>query len=438
MTALFILLNSAHAQEREIVLDLATVLELGGANNLTVQEYRQRQELAAADCSRAKEWWLPEVYAGVSAHQLWGAAMNADGRFFLDVNRHNLWSGLGINALWDLKEGLYRARAAGSRAEAAHYHSQAARNQAVLEIIEAYYDFLTAQLHHQAFLQLADQAQNIVQQLEIQVEAGLRYQSELLLAKGNLQHIKIERLNAKADQAIKSALLIKLLNLDAGLKIKSADTVMSPLDLTGYIDSNADHDLAYKNRPEIKAMQLEKNSIEKEKLTTTKGLFIPELQFDASTSYFGALRGPVTPMFPEQYPETQMLYPTSGINVSLMWRLPLGRLINGGALKQYNAQLMLQDNHIRQTKAAINEELVSARQQIIIFEEQIDIALEGSKLSEEALSQSIQRQELGTAQPFEILQAQEVFIKNRLDYIRAVSNYNKNQYRLYVALGNDL
>lgn len=50
----------------------------------------------------------------------------------------------------------------------------------------------------------------------------------------------------------------------------------------------------------------------------------------------------------------------------------------------------------------------------------------------------IQRQRMGTVRHFKIFQAQEIYIKSRLDYLNAVSTYIKAQYRLFVAVGNDL
>ena len=73
-----------------------------------------------------------------------------------------------------------------------------------------------------------------------------------------------------------------------------------------------------------------------------------------------------------------------------------------------------------------------------ISKEQMEIALQGSKLASEALQQSIQRQQMGTVRPFEILQIQEIYTRSKLDYLKAVSTYNKAQYRLFVAIGNDL
>ena len=86
---------------------------------------------------------------------------------------------------WDFGEGVYNAKAAALRAEATRYMSKAERNQTLLAVIDAYYGLLTAQLSHAAYRQLAAQADTIARQLGVQVEAGLRYQSELLLAQSN-------------------------------------------------------------------------------------------------------------------------------------------------------------------------------------------------------------------------------------------------------------
>ena len=50
----------AHSQEVQPI-NLEIVLEFSGANNLTIQEYKQRQELAIANLDKAKEWWLPDI-----------------------------------------------------------------------------------------------------------------------------------------------------------------------------------------------------------------------------------------------------------------------------------------------------------------------------------------------------------------------------------------
>jgi len=431
-----LILATASLQGQNIqAITLEKALELGGANNLTIQNYQQRQNLAKSNLTKAKEWWLPQIYAGLQTHQLGGAAMNGNGNFFIDINRNNLWAGLGLDMKWDFKDGIYQQKIAKFKAEAAAYQTQAVRNQILLSLIENYYDFITAQLNYQTYQQLVAQADTLSQQIQIQVDAGLRYQSEYLLAKSSLNHLKVQMLGTKANYGKQSAILVQLLNLDPTVKLVSADTIMSPLDLQ---NQPLAFDQAYQKRPALKQETLQLEALEISKKSVTTGLLIPEFRLNAHTASFGSLSGNVNPIDPVRFPNPQQLYGTRNLNLALMWEIPLGALTHKGDLKQKQAQIALQQNQIAQVKAAINREILAATEAINSAKEQMEIAKEGSELAQIALQQSYQRQALGTIRPFEILQAQEVYIKARLDYIQAVADFNKGQYQLFVVQGNNL
>lgn len=302
--------------------------------------------------------------------------------------------------------------------------------------IKAYYDLQTAQMKLVAYKNLVTQSDTITQQISIQVGAGLRYQSELLLSKSNQSHLKIEMLNAKSEYNQKSAELVRLLNLESKVKLVSIDSVMLPLNFEQeFLSVN---DSTYKNRPEIKAIDLTILSLQTERKITTKGLFIPTLSIGTYGSYFGRINGAVKPGFPLQYPETKQLYPTGMLNTSLTWTIPIGRLIYGGDLKQFNSQIKIQEIRSGQFKAQINEEIVNSNQQLIIGKEQIEIAKEALDLSSEALNQSMERQKLGTVKPFEVFQAQQFFLQAQIDYLKGINEYNKSQFALKVAKGEIL
>lgn len=435
---LFLLIaNTKQAVAQDTIpINLEIILELGGADNLTIKEYKERQELSLSELTKAKEWWLPEIYAGAQTHQLWGAAMNADGRFFLDVNRQNLWGGLGLNANWDFADGIYNAKSANLRSQSSLYMTQAERNQQLLKMIYAYYDLMTAQLNYNAYQKLVIQLDSIVQQIQIQVEGGLRYESELLLAKSNKNHLQVEMLNAKKDYNNASAALKKLLNIEQNVKLVSADESLLPLDFTAVLEPVEDS--AYLNRPEIKANELQLRALEIERKKYTTGLLFPELNVGTYGSYFGRINGNVSPMFPAQYPETQQLYPTGALNVSLMWKIPLGALTYQGDKKSYDSKMRLNEIEAEQFKVQINEEITNATSDLQLGKEQIEIAKEALNFTTEALNQSIERQKLGTAIPFEVFQAQQFFLQAQLDYLKAISAYNKAQYALKVAKGENL
>jgi outer membrane protein TolC len=415
----------AKAQDKTLEVNLETVLKLGGANNLTIQEFKHRQELALANLAKANEWWLPDIFAGTTIHQLNGNAMNTDGEIFESLDRQNFWGGAGLNATLDFGDGIFKAKATKLKAKASVYQTQAEKNKAMLQIIETYYDFVAAQLNYNAYEQLVAESDDLASQIAIQVEAGLRFESELLLAKSNSSHIRVEMLNYRAQYHNMSATLVKLLNLDPVMKLVATETVLAPLELITTQDMDVHFDSAYGKRPELKNMELILQSLYEEKKTTTTGLWLPELSVtNARGSFFGDV--------------FNNLDPTVEINGALLWKIPLGRLISGGELKQYNARIALQKIQMMQTRAQVNEEVIRAREQILASKEQMEVALEGSRLGEQALKQSIERQQLGTVRPFEILQAMEIYIKSRLDHLKAVSTYNKAQYKLLVAMGNDL
>ncbi|MEX1241989.1 MAG: TolC family protein [Cyclobacteriaceae bacterium] len=427
------------AQQDTLYINLAKLLEVGGADNLTIDQFRKKQDLALADLAKAKEWWLPEIYAGLETHKLWGAAMNADGGFFLDVGRGSMWTGLGLDARWDFGEGIYQSKAAELKEVATRHRTQAEKNNILLKMIHAYYEFLSAQLYSGAYSEMSDQADTIVEQLQIQVQAGIRFQSEMLLAKSNRNHLKVKSLEARNDYMEATADLVNLLNLPYQTGIIGLDTILVPLDLVPESEwRQVPAENTYLNRPEYRFLHNGLDAIRTERKSTTTGLWLPDLSVGTSFGYFGGLFNQVRPMRPVDYPDPKIIYPTTVLNASLMWRIPLGRLAYRGRLKQFDAQVALKENEISQFRNQVNEEVNKSRSQLLMASEQLELAEESQALAKEAVEQSIQRQQLGTAMPFEVFQAQEIYLRARLDYLKAIASYNKSQYSLYVALGNDL
>jgi outer membrane protein TolC len=121
-----------------------------------------------------------------------------------------------------------------------------------------------------------------------------------------------------------------------------------------------------------------------------------------------------------------------------MWNLPLGQLTYKGDIKQWNAQIALQQNKVAQFKNQYQQKIATATAQVQIGSDQIAIPKEAVQSASEALYQSTERQKLGTAKPFEVFQVQLYYIQAQLNYINAVSEYNKAQYSLFVASGNNL
>lgn len=410
---------SAHAEET-FQVDLETVLKLAGAHNFTIERTRLQVQQALAEQSKAKEWWLPTVHTGFTTHYLNGAAMNADGRIFTDVDRNNLWAGLGISAEIDFNQGIFGVLAARQRTKAVGYFSIAEKNQVLLDAVKAYFDLQTDQLKTTFLQALVNQADTLAQQLNLQVDAGLRYQSEYLLAQSNTGHLKITLLQARADWQQKSALLTNLLNLDSDTKLVSADTALVPLTRI----SLATETKGYTNRPEFKGLNAELETLKISRKTANEGLLLPKLIVGVRNGVFGAYEGPTRN--------------TSDVNASLIWSVPLGRFTYQGDLKQWDSKIALQRNKLAQFKNRYRQETVSAQAQLTASDKQLSLGKQALQQSAEGLSQSIEREKLGTVKPFEVFQSQQFYLQAQIDYLRAVADYNKAQFAFRVSQGEIL
>ncbi len=409
----------AHAGESYQV-DLETVLKLAGADNLTVEEYRLHYQQALAEQSKAEEWWLPTLFTGATTHYLNGAAMNSDGRIFTDVDRNNVWAGIGISVELDFNQGVFGELAAAQKAEAAFQFSIAEKNQALLKAVQAYFD-LQAEQFKATFLQaLANQADKLAKQLDLQVEVGLRYQSESLLAQSNVGHLKIALLQAKAEWQKKSALLTNLLNLNPGIELVSADTALVPLTLEALPTETE----GYSERPEFRGLKSELQGLQSSRLTANEGLLLPKLTVAVQNGVSGAYEGPTQNTFE--------------VNAALLWKIPLGRFTSQGDLKQWDSKISLQRNKLAQFKNRYRQETATASAQRQAAGEQVSISKQALQQSADVLSQSIDRQKLGTAKAFEVFQSQQFYLQAQIDYLQSVADYNKAQFALKVAQGKIL
>jgi outer membrane protein TolC len=403
-------------------INAKTVLQLAGANNLTVKEYELRHKQAYADQVKAGEWWLPTLRAGFNTHYLNGAAMNTDAAILIKVNQNFLYSSLGFSAEVDFNRGRYEYLAATQLTQASAYASMAERNKVILSTITTYYDMQAAQISFGFLNQLAQQADTLKQQVEIQVNAGLKYQSEYLLAASNEVHYRIEALKEKEAWQKQAVNLATLLNLSGNPQLFSTDTVfIQPPEAPS---TYATTDNGYASRPEYKSQIAELDSYEITRKVSAGGFMFPKLTIGTDDGLFGAYKYP--------------LYNTYQLNASVIWTLPLGRLFKHGELQRQDARISFQQNKIHEFKNRAFNETRLAVLQIQYAYQQSKAASSAVKMASDALLQSLQRQQLGTAKAFEVLQAQQIYLQIRLDAIKSTTAYNEGLYMYKVAIGGDL
>jgi len=401
-------------------INLETVLKLSGSSNLKVAEIKAKHDIAVARAIEAKEWFLPTISPGLILMSHNGNAQTTDGTF-IEVNKNSFWAGAAVTADWNLGDAVFKSLAAKQEILAADHAWEAEKNKRTLEAIKAFYDLSAAQSKFTELQKIAEKADNIVRQIDIQVEQGIRYKSDVLLAKANLNHIKIEANRAQQEIITGSNELLNILNIKNDVLLVSADSLLVPVSLAD--TSQGDVNAAYGKRPEIKLYQARMDALTIGRKTTTTGLLLPDINLGLNDGLFGPYFNPLS---------NQLSY-----YVGARWDIPLGVLFMRGTKKQYDARLQLQQVYMDQAKNTVRQEVRDAEAGVRASESQMKLAKEALGFANEALNQSMERQKLGTALPLEVFQAQEALLKAQVDNINAISGYNKAQYSLYAAMGNN-
>jgi len=409
---------------KKIAINLPAILKLAGANNLTIKQYELQYQLSEARVDKAREWFLPTIQVGPTMHYLNGAAMQTTGAVLKDVTQKELWLGGGFVGSIDFNKGIFDVKAKKEESAAVKFETQAQRNGVILDAISDYYDLMVAQFGYNELLNLSSQADTLTMQIKLQVDAGLRYQSEYLLAQTSADHIRFQLADAEVQMQKKSDALLNILNIDTAAMLVSADTGIMPMQV---VQGTADTGVMshyIQNRPEYKSMQAELNSIQTERKTTTVGLLLPKFVVGTPDALLGT--------FGEPY------YNTYTLDAGLLWDIPIGRIIYRGDVKRYNAEINIEQNNMQQFGNEVVQQVADARAQIKLSMQQMDFSRRSLSQANMALEQSIEREKLGTVLPFEVFQSEQFYVQAEDDYLKAVSDYNKAEYQLYVAMGNNL
>ena len=411
----------AQNSRRSMPINLETVLKLAGANNLKIAEIKSKHNLAKAKARKAQEWVYPTLNPGFLLMNTVGNVQNAEGTF-LDTDKNSFWAGAAITANWSIGKSSYNYLSSKQNIVTAEHWLQAERNQQILKAIQAYFELGASQSELSSLIEMSKKSDDIVQQLEVHVTSGIRYKSDLLLAKAKNNHVHISVSDAKEKVAVNSNELLRILNIQDDVLLVNVDSTMLPITLNN--KSPESITAIFEQRPEIQAHKSSIKSWSILRKTTTAGLFFPDFSLGLNNGLFGPYFNPLT---------NQLSY-----YIGMQWNLPLGAVFSGGKRKQFDAQIETQTILMNQTQNTVRKELQDARAMVNNATEQMSLAQQAVSYAETALSQSIQRQNFGTSLPLEVFQAQEQLLQSKIDHIKAISNFNKGQYLLYVAKGNNL
>lgn len=431
------------AEDRALPINLPAALRLAGATPIDIAVAEERTRAAAAQLDRAHVLWLPTLYVGGDYFRHDGRIQDIVGHVFT-TSRSSVMVGAGPSAVFALSDALYAPLAARQVLRARQAEAQAARNDAMLAVAEAYFNV------QQARGELAGAAD------------ALRRSDELLrrvekLAEGLVPAVEVNRARAERSrrrQAVEStyerwqtasAELNRLLRLDPAAVVEPEEPPHLRVDLVDLAPPVDDLiPIALTNRPELAAHQaLVQATLARLKQEKIRPLVPSVLVRGNATNPAGTLSGGLFGGGINDRVEN--FGARHSIDAQVLWELQNLGLGNRALVRERQAENQQALLALFRTQDRVAAEVTQAHAQgrraqnrAREAEEGLRNAVETAQKTIEGLGQTRRAGELLQLvfRPQEVVAAIQALDLAYRDYYAAVADANRAQFRLYRALGH--
>lgn len=423
-------------------INLPTALKLVNARALDVAIASQRITQADAQLDQAKYAWLPTITLGADY-------LRHDGRFqdvaggIVNPSRTSFMAGAGVNAIFTPADAIFAPLAARQVVRARVADLDAAANNSILAIAEAYFNVQQARGELAGAQVALAHAEELVRRTE-KLAVGLAPPVEAIRARTELARRKQAIYSIQERWQVASADLIRVLRLDSSAVIEPVEpphlrVPLIPLDQT--IDTLIP--VGLRNRPELASQQaLIEATLQRLRQERIRPL-IPSLVLRGtganspgllSVGVFGGGN------------DAMSKYGLRGdVEVQVVWEFQ--NLLFGNSAKIHGRQaenqiailemFRLQDR-IAAEVAQAYAQAQSAARRLGDAETGLQDATESVAKNFQALKQTRMAGDLMilVARPQEVIASIQTLTQANADYYCAVGDFNRAQFRLYRALGH--
>ncbi|MGC8604093.1 MAG: TolC family protein, partial [Desulfomonilaceae bacterium] len=245
-----------------------------------------------------------------------------------------------------------------------------------------------------------------------------------------------------------SAKLSYVLDMDAAVELVPEDADLMPImlyDVQTPLESLMQQ--AYSTRPELKEMQDLIAAARADRNGAIYGPIIPTL---STNMFFGSLESGWERFYGEnsvseiehqgqpmwhQYPAGTNQGGTNDILFGVNWRIGPGGLGDIGKIRQTNARLETAQLRWKKMLDDVNRQVVQNHTRIRSYYDQVKMARANVKTAREVLRLVTGRQEFGIDRVLEVIKAEQGLEQAYNDYVIALAEFNKSQYKLSRAVG---
>jgi outer membrane protein TolC len=425
--------------EKLLPIDLPYALRLASASNPTIALFRERVEEAYAVQKQSEILWVPNLWIGGNPnapaflptffhHD--GVIQNASGLVF-PTTKNNIFVTGGSTLEVSLADAIFAPRFTREMTAAARARAQTTENDIQLDVALAYLDLLRAY----GALAINDEAVRLSQEMTRVAESAFKRGlgktgADPNRARTELQVRRQERLVLQEQAARASARLAELLMLDPSADLLPADQTVLPITLVPQKDAIDDLiAVALLNRPELAEFRAFINAALEQWRQAKYRPLIPILQAMYDTGYFVGGRPSLnTPGFRED------------LMVQVCWEfknLGIGDYYRTREMRSRYAQA---NHRLAAEQARVAAEVSTAakivRQRDRAFHEAQDAVKNAEemwrKLEAIAFGVGLPARQYD---PLEPLLAEQALREARMLYLDHVIEYNRNQFRLFWAMG---
>ncbi|HYH67568.1 MAG TPA: TolC family protein, partial [Urbifossiella sp.] len=421
------------AQPASYPIDLATALRLADADNPTAAVARARVQEAVANYDRARVGWVPNLVFGPTFFYHEGIDQNRRGETF-SVARGNFAVLGGPQLRVDLSDALYLPLVARRVVQATESRSRAVTNAVQLEVALTYLDMLELHGLLAVNADTLNKTEQALQAAEAFARAGTgKTAADVNRAATEVELRRQERVVLRGRAAAAAARLAGRLTLDPAIRLVPAETAVVPVVLVpGEYTLDQLVATGLQARPEIAAAGAEVQAAEALVRQAKVAPLLPRVQGEfigggfkgGRNDDFGPMRG--------QY----------NAGAALVWELDNFGLGNAATTRARQASYAAALQRVREVQARVSTEVGEAAELAAARFETLDAA-QGAVRQAQEMYRKFRDVSFGVPGPkgqlqfdaLEVLTAVQSLNQARVQYLQQVVEFNRQQFRLYTAIG---
>jgi len=426
----------------EYPIDLTTSLRLAEVENPQIAEARQRVGEALAVLQSARVLLLPNLNIGMNVHNHTGNLQRSSGTI-LKLNETSLYFGGGadasaaspveipaINIFTSLADAYFSPLAARQQVEGTRFQASATANRVLLEVAELHFDLLAADADLRVRRETATQGSEVARLTRAYANSGQGREAEAERAATELRLVELEVREAEQEVAVASARLAHRLHLKQTVRIRPAVTRLDSITLVDPFTPLPNLiEVALAHHPEISAKVAALAAAEVRHRQEIYRPLLPTIWLGYSGGAFGGGSNLVGNQFSHFGGRTDF-------DVQVFWTLSNLGFGNLALIKQRRAEMGEADGDRARTIAEVRATVAAAYADVAAAQRQIEVTTRQLASAEEGFREDVERIRNTVGRPIEVVNSLQLLNQARVDRIHAITEYNKAEFRLFVALGS--